>query len=278
MVKSGINIEGIEMSEDCKSLEKKAKGFEKDNLMEAIEHYKQAANCFGINDKQKDQSSNLEKAAKLLRNLGKDIHNPVEALVEFTKSSEVYIEAGKPGEAEKVMLDAQHKFEESVRRIRSEVKNLENPEEAEKKLVLASEYALQAKNEPLSRECWIDSAEIYRISAKKIDEPREALEVFKNAIHNYLKGESEERKFAALIEAADKFNEKAEKISKTKKQLILAIDNYLQAGTIYESAKAEDQATNTEIQIHEICDTIGLPIEFITSYLESQNIFPIILD
>lgn len=266
------------MSEDCKSLEKKAKGFEKDNLMEAIKNYRQAANCYSIQDKQKEQISNLEKAAKLLRNLGMDIEHPHEALLEFTKSSEIYTEAGKAAEAEKVMLDAHQKFEDGVKKIRSEVKNMEDPAEAEKRLATASEYAIHAKNEPLSRECWTEAGDIYRKSAFKTEEPREALILYKDAIRNYIKGGIEERKIAALAEAADKFNEKADKINKTRKQLILAIDNYVQAGTLYEEAKADDKATNTEIQVHEICDTIGLPIEFVTSYLESQNIYAISLN
>lgn len=268
----------IEMSEDCKNFEKRAKELEKEDPSKAIELYRQAANCYSVNDKPKDYNSNLDKAAKLSRSVAKDVENPVEAMDLFTKASEIYIEAGKPGESEKVMQEGYQKFEQTVKNIRSEIKNVDDPKEAEEKLTLASEYAILAKNEPLSRECWSESGDKYRASAHKVEEPREALEFYKHAIVNYEKGGTAEREYVTLNEAADKFNQKANNILKTQKQLILSIDNFIQAGTLYEAAKKDDKATETEIQVQEICDTIGIPIEFITSYLENQNITPISLD
>ncbi|MHA2099816.1 MAG: hypothetical protein ACW99A_14155 [Candidatus Kariarchaeaceae archaeon] len=266
------------MSEDCKEFEKRAKVLEKEEPMKAIELYKQAANCFSINDKPKDHITNLEKAAKLYRMLAKEMVDPVDALETYMKTSEIYVEAGKTSESEKVMQESNQKFLDSIKTIRSEIKNLTDPFEVEQKLAIASEYAIQAKNEPLSRECWSESGDKFRKSAERIEDPREALEVYKHSIRNYKKGGNEEKEYGILSDAADKFNMKGMNINKTQKQLILAIDNFIQAGTLYERAKKDDKATETEIQVQEICDTIGIPIEYITNYLENQGITPISLE
>ena len=50
------------------------------------------------------------------------------------------------------------------------------------------------------------------------------------------------------------------------------------SGALFEMAKKDDKATEAEIQVQEICDTIGIPIEYITSYLEGQGIVSISLD
>lgn len=266
------------MSEDCKNFEKRAKGLEKEDPVKAVELFRQAANCFSINDKPKDQTSNLEKAAKLLRSYGKSIDDPNEAMDAYTKASEIYIEFGKTGESEKVIQEGYRKFEDTVKKIRSEIKNINDPNIVEEKLSLASEYAIKAKNEPLSRECWTESGDSFRKSANNIEDPREALDAYKHSIRNYKKGGNDEKEYAVFSEAAEKFNGKAISINKTNKQLILAINNYIQAGTLFEMAKKDDKATEAEIQVQELCDTIGIPIEYITSYLEGQGIVPITLD
>ena len=57
----------IYLVEDCKVLEKKAKELEQENIEEAVNTYKKAAECYNKNDKPKNSTSCLAKAAKLLR-------------------------------------------------------------------------------------------------------------------------------------------------------------------------------------------------------------------
>jgi len=98
------------------------------------------------------------------------------------------------------------------------------------------------------------------------------LEVFKHSIQNYGRGGSEELKNKSLIEAAEKFNKNANEIEKSKKNLIIAIDGYVQAAVIY---RATDLGEKTEALINktnELCEFIGMPLEEITTYLASQGI------
>ena len=124
----------------------------------------------------------------------------------------------------------------------------------------------------MSKACWIDSGDQFRKKAEEIEDPREALEVFKHSIQNYGKGESEELKIKSLIEAADKFNKNANEVEKSKKNLVLAIDGYVQAAALY---RATDLGEKTEALINktnELCEFIGMPLEEITKYLKSQGI------
>ena len=159
-----------------------------------------------------------------------------------------------------------------VKSIRSEVKNSDDLEYAEQQLKTASEYALKGMDEKLSHDCWIDSGNQYHKHADNIQDPREALEVYKHAIQNYRKGQTQDLETAAWVNAAEKFNNKATEIYKTKKELIFALDNYIQAGSVYHKAASEERAQSAETMVQEICNTMGLPKEYLTKYLESQNL------
>jgi len=139
-------------------------------------------------------------------------------------------------------------------------------------LAKASEYASEGKDEELSKACWIDSADQFRKKAAGIEDPREALDVYKHAVQNYEKGENEELVNKTLIEAAEKFYRKAIDIEKSKKDLVLAIDNYVQAGSLYEVTENGKKADTLNTKIEGLCELIGLPLEYITEYLESKNI------
>ncbi len=266
------------MIEECKELEKKAKGTEKENPNGAVEFYTQAAECFGNNDKPKDHTSNLEKAAKLLREMAKLHEDPTLAVGEYERSSAIFTQIGKKGEADKVIEEAHQKFIDSVKTIRSEVKNSDDLEDAEQKLMIASEYALKGMDEQLSRDCWIDSGNQFHKHADTIQDPREALEMYKHAIQNYRKGQTQDLETAAWVNAAEKFNNKATEIYKTKKELVFALDNFIQASSVYHKATSEEKAQSAETKVQEICDTMGLPKEYLTSYLESQNLNSISLE
>lgn len=262
----------IRMVEECKDFEKKAKETEKDNRSGAVELYKQAADCFGGHDKPKDQTSNLGKAAKLLREIGKLQADPTLAMGEFERSSAIYMEIGKDGDADKVIQEGRQKFIDTVKIIRSEVKDIDDLDHAEQQLEIASKYALEGKDEQLNRDCWIDSGNQYHKFADVIQDPREALDQYKHAIQNYRKGQAQELETAAWVNAAEKFNVKATEIYKSKRELIFALDNYIQASTVYRKANSGEKAQSADMKVEEICDTMGLPKEYLTEYLENQNL------
>ncbi|KKK58093.1 hypothetical protein LCGC14_3047890, partial [marine sediment metagenome] len=89
------------MVEECKNLEKKAKGLEQNNVDEAVKAYKQAAECYYKNDKTKNGDSCLLKAAKLLRENAKSSEDPVKAIEIFKSASALYNQIGKQAESEK---------------------------------------------------------------------------------------------------------------------------------------------------------------------------------
>ena len=267
-----------DLFEECKALEKKAKELEKEDPTEAVKMYEQAADCYNKNNRPKDGNSCLEKVAKLLRDSVKLNEDPVAALKVYKKASEIYNQIDKQSESEKVMKEAYNKFIESAKNLRAEAKKIEDPDSAEEKLEKASGYASKGKDEELSKACWIDSGHQFRKKAAGIEDPREALEAYKHAVQNYEKGENRELEYKTLIEAAEKFNKKAVAIEKTKKDMVLAIDNYVQTGTLYRAAENEEKADTLDTKVEELCELIGLPLAYITEYLESINITAISLE
>ncbi|MCE7734216.1 MAG: hypothetical protein GPJ54_05000, partial [Candidatus Heimdallarchaeota archaeon] len=260
------------MSEECKALEKKAKGIEKENPTEAIDLYKQASECFGHDDNLKNKNSNLEKAAKLIRGLGKSTEDPTEALDHYEDSSSIYTEIGKEGDAEKVMEEAYQKFIVAAKSISSEARKMDIADAAEQQFKLAAGYAALAGDGKLSNKCWIESADQFYNDAKEVENPREAFEVFKHAILNYKKGKADEKFDLLLTNAADKFTKRGSEILKTKKTLALAIDNFLQAENIYRFINSDQKSQESDLKIQEICERIGMAKDSIIQYLESQGI------
>lgn len=259
------------MSDECKPLEKEAKGNEKKNPTEAVELYKQAAQCYIKNAKPKDGRNCLVKAAKILRDRAKTTGNPDTALDVYKQSIDIYNQADKGDEAQKVLAEAHHKYIESAKALRAEAKKIEDEISAEAKLAQASEYAKEGQDSELANDCWADSGEQFRKKAAAIDEPREALKPYKHAIQNFKKGENAELVNKIYAEAAESFIHKGTEIEKTKKVLILAIDNYVQAATLYNAAKAEDKAESLNTKVKDMCEFIGLPLDYITNYLDRMG-------
>ncbi|OLS25124.1 MAG: hypothetical protein HeimC2_19960 [Candidatus Heimdallarchaeota archaeon LC_2] len=261
--------------EECKDLGKLAKQKEKEIPSEAVELYIQAANCFAAKDNQKDNKTNLEKAAKLLREIAKSIEDPTEALAHYEQSSSIYSDIDKQVEGEKVLQEAHQKFIHSAKMLQSEANKIEDLEIAVGKLKQASDYALKGKNEQLFNECWIDSGDFYLKKASQIQDPRDALKIYEEAVINYRQGNDKKKRLTSLERAAENFSKKANEIYKTQKTLVLALDNYIQAFTLYRSINVKDKAIQNEKKAEEICDMIGIPQDSITNYLETQGIFSI---
>ena len=259
------------MADDCKILEKEAKNLEKTDPDGSVEGYKKAAKCYNGIDKEKNANACLEKAAKILRDKAKDTENPEDALKIYNKSIELYKQAGKDSEESKVMGEANKKFIENAKSLKAEAKKMEDIDAAEKKLSLASDYAKKGGDEDLGKECWVDSGDHYRDKAAEIDNPREALEVYKHAIQNYKKGNDDETVSKTLKEAAQKFSKKGKDIEKSKKDLVLAIDNYIQAALVFEAANDEDEASALDGQIQELCEFIGIDLDSIKNFLEKKG-------
>ncbi|MFV2014671.1 MAG: hypothetical protein ACC656_04545, partial [Candidatus Heimdallarchaeota archaeon] len=259
------------MTDECKELEKKAKRMEKENPNEAIELYKQASQCFDQHENPKNKNSNLEKAAKLLRVVGKSNEDPTIALDYFEESSSIYTEIGKKGDTEKVMQEAYQKFIDAAKSISSEARKMDIADAAEGKFKLAAGYAALGMDRELSNKCWIESGDQFYNDAKTIENPREAFEIFKHAILNYNKGNAEDKFDLLLTDAAEKFYKKGSEIYKTKKSLVLAIDNFLQAENIYRYMSLEQKSQESDQKIQEICERIGIVKDSIVDYLENQQ-------
>lgn len=257
---------------DCKEIEKGAKIIEKESLTEAVEKYKQAADCYKKYEKEKNGNACLEKAAKLLREDAKVIENPDKAFEIYSKSSEIYKQALNESEAKKVILEAHAKFVMSAKSIRAGAKKISNPKEAETLLTNAFEYAIKGKDEELGKMCWVDLGTKFRFNAAEIENPREALSVFQYAVENYRKGGNDELEAKTWIDAGNKFIRSGEDIEKSKKDLIFAIDNFMQAATIFEKSINEEMSTNLNGRVNKLCEMIGLPLDYIEKYLESKDL------
>lgn len=263
------------LSEECKALEKRAKTREKGDLVAAIDLYKQAADCYKNNNKAKNSMSCLDKVGRLLREKARLKEDPSEALEIFQFSAETFEEIGNKSEAEKVLNEAYKNFIDVAKNLRANALKMTDINAAEEKFTIASENAKKGKEEQLSNSCWIDSAEQFRKAAIGTESPRDALELFKHAVQNFVKGGYRDGIFKSLSEAADKFNKKGIAIEKTKKDLILAIDKFVQAQRLYQSAKNEEKASSLDVKVKGLCEFIGLPLEHIMSYLESIGIMKI---
>lgn len=260
------------MAEECKSYEKKASDLEKEDPTSAISAYKQAAICYNKYGKTKNCNSCLEKAAKILRDNAKSIDEPNSALDVYKQSANLYIQIGKKIESEKVMSEAYKKFIDSSKNLTAEARKIEDPEVAEQKLSIAADYAKKGYDEELSNSCWIDSAEKFRKKAASIENPRAAFEVYKHAIQNYKKGSDEDSVNKILIEAGEVFYKKGTEIEKSKKDLVLAIDNYVQAKIIFRVAKNEEKMEVLSSKVTELCEFIGMDLEYITMFLEANDL------
>ncbi len=255
----------------CKELVKLAKSSEKENRVDSLELYKQAAECFAENNNTKEKNSNMEKAAELLKEIAKLSESPIIAFDYYEQSAILYTEIENEKETANVMQDAHQNFLNVAMKIRSETKKINDIDLAEQRLKLASEYAIRGKDEKLSSDCWIDLGDQIRQEAMNIEDPREAHEVFARAIANYQKGHVETKEFVTLKYIAEKYHKKANEIITSKKQFAHALDNYNQASIFYGKIKSDDKVKSCDKRIQEICELIGIPKKIILDFLEGNR-------
>lgn len=258
------------MLDRCKTLEGNAATLELEKPISAFELYKRAATCFEKYNKIKNGIKCLEKAVNVLRNLENDDEDIFKTLEKYNSVSEIYIQFGKDSESEKLMKNVYKQFISLTKNIREEVKNIDDPYSAESRLTLASAYAKAAKDNNLRNACWVDLGDKFRKKAANIPNPRQACEVYSQAAKIYLKGENEKLKNETLIEAAKNFANRGQQVEKSKKDLILAIDNYRQAAILNTAATNEKETNAMNKKAEELCKLIGLPLDHIFDYLENE--------
>ncbi|MFX0051137.1 MAG: hypothetical protein ACFE8U_07565 [Candidatus Hermodarchaeota archaeon] len=258
------------MLERCKTLEENAAALELEKPISAFELYKRAAKCFEQNNKMKNGIKCLEKAENVLKNMKSEDEDIFKTLEKYSSVSEIYIQFGKQSESEKLMKNVYKQFISLAKTIREEAKNIDDPYTAEPRLTLASAYAKAAKDSTLRNACWVDLGDKFRKKATNISNPRQAFEVFSQAAKIYLKGENEKLKNEMLIEAAKNFVTRGQQIEKSKKDLILAVDNYRQAAILNTAATNHKESANMNKKAEEICELIGLPLDHIIYYLENE--------
>lgn len=262
------------VSTECKKILKLIKESVKDDPINAIELYMQAAQCFASNNNIKSSKDNLEKAAKLLQSTAKSNADPLEALIYYEESSSIFKEIGKESQGQKVITEAHQKLINAAKVLRSEGRKIRDPKLAEEKFKIAAEYALKGNNEILSNECWKDLGDQFRLYANDIEDPSLASEFYKLAILNYKKGHDRKKEFDTLTDLGDKFKQKADDLFDKQKDLIFAFDNYLQANTIYSHTPSEKKTQTSSLRVQEIVDTIGIPKELLVEYLIRHEVNP----
>ncbi|MFX0171572.1 MAG: hypothetical protein ACFE9L_06610 [Candidatus Hodarchaeota archaeon] len=266
----GTPLEAEQMLERCKTLEENATALELEKPISAFELYKRAAKCFEQNNKMKNGIKCLEKAANVLKNLKSEDEDIFKTLEKYNSVSEIYMQFGKESELEKLMKNVYKQFISLTKTIREEVKNIDDPYAVESRLTLASAYAKAAKDNNLRNACWVDLGDKFRKKAVNISNPRQAFEVYNQAAKIFLKGENEKLKNEMLIEAAKNFATRGQQIEKSKKDLILAIDNYRQAAILNTAATNEKDTNIMNRKAEELCELIGLPLDHIINYLENE--------
>ena len=79
--------------------------------------------------------------------------------------------------------------------------------------------------------------------ANEVQDPRDALEIFKKAVVNYGNANDDKNQNIALADAAEKFTAKGIEIHKTQKTLVLALDSFTQAAKIGKTTSSSWRAT-----------------------------------
>lgn len=166
--------------------------------------------------------------------------------------------------------------------LREKAKLTEDPDDAleisEKVVELYNQIGKETESSKTMAEAhkkFIEHANELRAEAKSIEIPRNALEQFKLAIINYKKGQDTDSADKTYLDAADTFNKKGIEIERSKKDLILAIDKYLQASTLYKAGKTEERSNELDVKITGLCEGMGIPLEVITDILKAKSITPI---
>ena len=258
------------MPNRCKTYEENAAALEVENPSSAFELYKRAAKCYGKVNEVKSGSRCLEKAVKILRDTENIDGDIFQALEKYTSVSEIYNQIGKQSDSEKLMKNLYKKFTDLVKSIRSEVKGMEDPYSSEKSLTLAAAYAKAANDHSLRKACWVDLGDKFRERANKISNPRQALDFYVQAAKKYVKGENKKLENAMYKEAAKNFTRRGNQIEKTKKDLIMAIENYRQAAVLSNLADNQKEEAVMSKKVEELCEIIGFPQDHVINYLEME--------
>ncbi|PWI49475.1 hypothetical protein CEE45_01405 [Candidatus Heimdallarchaeota archaeon B3_Heim] len=258
------------MSSRCKTQEENAAALEVENPISAFELYKRAAKCFGNINDEKSSGKCLEKAVKIIQKIDTSTEDIFQTLEKYTSVSEIYHQIGKPSESEKLMKIVHKKFIDLVKSIRSEVKGLDDPYSSEKRLTLAAAYAKAAADHSLRNACWVDLGDKFREKATKISNPRQALDLYLQAVKKYNKGDNRKLVNEMYKEAANNFTKRGNQIEKSKKDLIMAIENYRQARILNSMADNKKAAAAMSKKLEDLCEIIGFPQNYVFDYLEKE--------
>ncbi len=209
----------------------------------------------------------LEKEAKMLE---KD---------ELTKAVEKYQEAAACYTKNEKTKNGNNCLEIIGKLYRDNAKSIENPDEAlviyKKSSDFYNKAGKSAEAEKVLKEAdlkFIETAKSLRLEAKNIENPRKALEISKRAITNFRKASNEELEEKTWLDAAEKFNKVGEETEKSKKNMALAIDKYLQAKKLYGESKNIDKSKILDEKVKNLCEFIGLPLDLIVTHLKTKNI------
>jgi len=209
----------------------------------------------------------LEKEAKMLE---KD--ELAKAVEKYKETAACYMKNEKPKNGNACL--------ETIGKLyRDNAKSIENPDEAliiyKKSSDFYNKAGKSAEAEKVLKEAdlkFIETAKGLRLEAKNIENPREALEISKRAVTNFRKASNKELEEKTWLDAALKFNKIGEETEKSKKNMVLAIDKYLQAKKLYGESKNIDKSKNLDEKVKNLCDFIGLPLDLIVKHLETKNI------
>lgn len=103
-------------------------------------------------------------------------------------------------------------------------------------------------------------------------DPREADELFRHAIFNYRKGDNQKGETKSLLDSAVKYDQEANGLFKSKKNLVFAFDSYMQAATIYAQINSNDKAIFSGTRVDEISETIGIPKNVLVNFVMRQQV------
>ena len=209
----------------------------------------------------------LEKEAKMLE---KD---------ELTKAVEKYQEAAACYTKNDKPKNGNACLEIIGKLYRENAKSIENPDEAliiyKKSSDFYNKTGKSAEAEKVLKEAdlkFIEAAKSLRLEAKNIENPREALEISKRAVTNFRKASNKELEEKTWLDAAEKFNKVGEQTEKSKKNMVLAIDKYLQAKKLFGESKNIDKSKILDEKVKNLSEFIGLPLDLIIEHLETKNL------
>ena len=209
----------------------------------------------------------LEKEAKMLE---KD--DLTKAVEKYQEAAACYTKNEKPKNGS-VCLEIIGKL------YRENAMGIENPDDSliiyKKSADFYTKAGKAAEAEKVLKEAdmkFIEVAKSLQIEAKNIENPREALEISKRAVTNFRKASNKELEEKTWLDAAEKFNKVGVETEKSKKNMALAIDKYLQAKKLYGESKNPEKSKILDEKVKNLCEFMGLPLDLVVKHLETKNI------